>query len=404
MAVQPPDRVKKQLEQAIQAHKLGQIDQAKTMAEALLSQSVDQVNSHDREKLLSLLGEIYYQTKDYAKALICFQQAIQLSPKVANHYANAGVILQALGNRPQALANLELACKLEPKNSGYFSNLGAFYQKFGELQKAISCFQEAIELDPNHAMAYANLAYSKYQLGLIGEGLENAKKALTIEPNNTVALMNLGLLHSNQGDIQAGIRAFDRVIQLIPNEEMAFSNKVYASTYSDALSDEAIFNLHKAWGDKWEVIIKPYVHALAKKNKRLKIGYIGSDFKSHPVAYAFMGFLPFHNKEKFEIFCYANITKPDQLTDEIKQCVDHFNTVIGLSDQALAQKIYEDKIDILIDLNGHTAKNRLLVSAYKPAPIQCCYIGYPMTTGLSRIDYLISDKQVCPESFSAFIH
>ena len=143
----------------------------------------------------------------------------------------------------------------------------------------------------------------------------------------------------------------------------------------------------------------PIVYANAHEvGRRLRIGYVSGDFCRHSVAYFLQPLLRNHDHEAVEVFCYAEVARPDDKTQRLREFADQWLTTVGMTDDALAKRITEDRIDILIDLAGHTGKNRLRVFARKPAPIQVTWLGYPNTTGLSSIDYRLVDDITDPES------
>ncbi|MCD6055614.1 MAG: putative UDP-N-acetylglucosamine--peptide N-acetylglucosaminyltransferase isoform [Gammaproteobacteria bacterium] len=342
------------------------------------------------------------QQGEIKAAMGLYQELLREAPHHAAALTNLGAAFESLGRKREAMACFKKACELAPDNANALSNLGASYQQFGQLTEAIACFEKCIAQHPEHAMAYANLAYAYFQYGYLGKALSFCEKALMLEPTNTVAQLNLGLIEVNRGNIQAGLIAFNTVLELEPGDKAASSNIVYASTYSDELSDETVLNLHRQCGDSLSKSITPYNTWQVSRdpNRKLRIGYLSADFHVHPVAYVFTSFLPYHDKSAVDIVAYSNGIKADETTKLIKSQCTEWNDVIRLNDRELAAKIRADQIDLLIDLGGHTAQSRLSVLAYKAAPIQATYIGYPMTTGLSTVDYLIADKEVCPEKYS----
>ncbi len=128
------------------------------------------------------------------------------------------------------------------------------------------------------------------------------------------------------------------------------------------------------------------IHANSKDlDRKLRIGYVSSDFKNHSVAYFIEPVLKAHDREKVEVYCYANVGKPDDRTERLRMEADHWLSIVGMPDNVVVERIREDRIDILVDLGGHTGDNRLLVFARKPAPVQVTWLGYPNTTGMRAI-------------------
>src|SRR5262249_43590544 len=127
-----------------------------------------------------------------------------------------------------------------------------------------------------------------------------------------------------------------------------------------------------------------------------RVGYVSADFRDHVVAFVIEPVLATHDHDRFQIVCYANVVRPDAVTRRLQGHADEWRTLAGLSDAQAAELIRGDGIDILVDLSGHTAGNRMLVFARKPAPVQVTHFGYPNTTGLTTIDYRITDAHADP--------
>jgi predicted O-linked N-acetylglucosamine transferase (SPINDLY family) len=170
--------------------------------------------------------------------------------------------------------------------------------------------------------------------------------------------------------------------------------------YSDRGSPAVLYEAHRAWG---EVHGRPLPQADSYANerngeRRLRVGYVSPDFRQHSVAYFLEPLLRSHDRNAIEVFCYAEVNWPDATTKRFQGLADHWVTTVGMSDEALVERIRRDRIDILVDLAGHTAKNRLPVFANKPAPVQVTWLGYPSTTGLAAIDYRLVDTVTDPEA------
>ncbi len=221
-----------------------------------------------------------------------------------------------------------------------------------------------------------------------------------IEPNNANTLNNLGNALFDQGETEKAIGVFRRLLDLKPHFAEAHSNYLLLQNYSPVLDEENISMEHKAWVEKNKVdLLKISTFGDNRDPERkLKIGYLSPDFKKHSVAFFLEPILARHNKEDFDIFCYSAVISPDEETARMKELVNHWRSIVGLSDEQAAALIRKDGIDILIDLAGHTAKNRLPVFLHKPAPVQVTYLGYPNRTGLPTIDYHLTDSFANPPS------
>ncbi|OQX19295.1 MAG: hypothetical protein BWK80_37060, partial [Desulfobacteraceae bacterium IS3] len=159
---------------------------------------------------------------------------------------------------------------------------------------------------------------------------------------------------------------------------------LFALQYGSDYTADWIYEQHRLWDESHaKPLAKDIQPHLNERNpeKRIRVGYISPDFRKHSCAYFIEPLLNSHDRTQVEIFCYSEVQKSDEMTDRVKELSDHWYSTLGQSDAAIAEQIRKDRIDILVDLAGHTANNRLLVFAYKPAPIQVNWLGYPDTTG-----------------------
>ncbi|MDH4189978.1 MAG: tetratricopeptide repeat protein, partial [Betaproteobacteria bacterium] len=195
--------------------------------------------------------------------------------------------------------------------------------------------------------------------------------------------------------IDESIREFRRVLASDETNVHAWSNLLLTLQYSQDVGPEELYAEHQRYGARFA---KPYVAPRAEPlgGRRLRIGYLSPDFRFHVVACFIEPILENHDRGRFEVFCYHNHRVEDQVTERLRGFAEHWVDCVYQSDEELAQRIREDRIDILVDLTGHTMDNRLSVFAMKPAPVQVTYLGYPNTTGLSAIDYRLTDARVDP--------
>lgn len=243
--------------------------------------------------------------------------------------------------------------------------------------------------------------------GKIDEAVVHYEQALSIKPNYAAAHITLGNALSAQGQPQQAVTHYKRALSLWPPYASGHSNLLYALNYACGNDPASVYAAHLEYAALREA---PLAMAIAvhvndrSPDRRLKIGYVSSDFRLHSVSYFIEPVLIHHNHDHFEIFCYANNLQKDEVTERLKSHVDHWRPINVLSDEQAAQHIRRDQIDILIDLNGHTGNNRLLVFARKPAPVQVTWLGYPNTTGLSAMDYRLTDGFADPPGMTEQFH
>jgi predicted O-linked N-acetylglucosamine transferase (SPINDLY family) len=208
----------------------------------------------------------------------------------------------------------------------------------------------------------------------------------------------------SQGKLTEAIECYEKGLSNASNDIVLHSNYLLALHYLSEQNPAKNLEAHKEWVkrhiQKEEVFLRENIENV-DPDKVLRIGYVSSDFRRHSVAYFLTPLFRNYDKKKVKIYCYANVLKPDQTTQTLKKYVDFWRDTVHLTDEEIEDYIRADKIDILVDLSGHTAGNRLPVFAKKPAPIQVAWLGYPDTTGLSTMDYRISDLLADPSDFDA---
>jgi protein O-GlcNAc transferase len=277
----------------------------------------------------------------------------------------------------------------------------------GRVDQAIVHYERALALMPDLAEAHNNLGIALVTQGKIDQAIAHYERALALKPDYAEAHNNLGLALVAQGKIDQAIAHYERALALKPDYAEAHSNLLLTLNYASGKDSAAVYSAHVDFAKRWEAPLVTLIQAHVNDRsleRRLKVGYISSDFRKHSVSHFIEPVLENHNRDRFEIFCYSNNPREDELTKRLKSYVDHWRSIIGVSDELVAQQIRADQIDILIDLNGHTALNRLLVFARKPAPIQVTWLGYPNTTGLSTMDYRITDGFADPVGMTEHIH
>ncbi|WP_051327916.1 tetratricopeptide repeat protein [Desulfatirhabdium butyrativorans] len=294
---------------------------------------------------------------------------------------------------------LEHALRLNPKNATYWNNLGAMYKDLGQTEKAIGAFEKTIAIDPQYADAYYNLGYAYQGQGQYDLARQWYNKCLAIRPDFEMALSNSASLYKEQGMIDAAIESYEELIRKNPLNGYHWSNLLLCMNYKEGVTAEELYERHIAYGQTFENAIAVFPQPTNQNltaNRRLRVGFVSADFRTHSVAFFLMPFLVEYDRKRFEVFCYSNVHQPDATTEKMRALADHWRNIRPMSDADAGQSIRNDAIDILVDLAGHSGYNRLTVFAAKPAPIQVTWLGYPNTTGLRRVDYRLSDKWTDP--------
>lgn len=345
------------------------------------------------------LGEAYRNLRRLDEAVASFRRALVLQPRLPAALNNLAHALAAQGRFDEAIASCRQAIAVQPVFANAYNNLGICLAGAGQLHEATASYRQALSLDPGHADAHNNLGGVLARLRQLDEALACFERAATLRPASAVVHDNIGGIRKEQGRLDDALASYRRALALQPD---------YAEAHSDL-----IFVLHYRFGDDRAVIAEElgrwnerHARPLARllrphgndrsPERRLRIGYVSPDFRSHPVGWFLRPLLAAHDRRSFEVFCYANVPRADRLTDEFRSQADAWRDIAWLSDEQVADQIRTDAIDILVDLALHTERNRLLVFAQKPAPIQATYLAYAGSSGLDTIDYRISDPFLDP--------
>jgi predicted O-linked N-acetylglucosamine transferase (SPINDLY family) len=304
-----------------------------------------------------------------------------------------------VGRLPTAKALYQQILQADPAHADALHLLGLIEHQQGNSTVAVDLIQQAIQARPNDATFHFNLGNMQQDLGHLDPAIACFKQALQRQPGFVDALLGLGTALRAKGLVDEAIASCRQVVAIQPDYAVAYNNLLFVLQSSSTCPPAEIYAEHQRFAERFEAPLKPFWQPHPnppEPERRLKVGYVSGDFRQHAVAYFIEPILASHDKARFEIYGYCNNTVHDRYTERIASHMDHWLVCRGLSDEQLAQRIRSDGIDILVDLSGHTALNRLLVFARKPAPVQVTWIGYQGSTGLSAIDYRITDAFMDP--------
>jgi protein O-GlcNAc transferase len=372
-------------------HALGQLDDAVASYRKALELSPEYSLVYNN------LGNVLKDQGKLDEAVASIQKALLFQPNFILAHNNLGNVLKDQGKLAEAIMSYRNALALKPDFVEVHNNLGATYEGLGRLEDALVSYQTALALRPNFPEAHNNIAGVLEALGKSDDAISSLHTALALKPGYVEAFSNLGRVLTAQGRYEEAVHSYRQALAINPDFTKAHNNLLMTMLCASGYSDSKLFAEHVRFGRQVEASLKPVwqVHQNVRHaHKRLKIGYVSPDFRRHPVAYFIESILANHDKSRFEVVCYYNHSQHDHITARLQSYADHWIPCVGMSDDQLAQHIRADGIDILIDLTGHSAGNRLLTFARKPAPVQVTYLGYPGTTGLSAIDYRISDNHI----------
>ncbi len=370
-------------------------------AEACLQHALT-LNPNDA-KIYSNLGHVFKQQGEFQPAIQCYQRSLDLLPDNVETLTSLGIAFHGQSQLTEAIACHRRTVALNPNYADGYNNLGVALQTQGNQTEALDCYQRAVTINPNFVEAYNNLGVAYHRQGHLTEAVAYHQKVLELNPNSAPAYANLGETLKDQGKIPQALIHYRRALELKPDFAMAHSNLLLTLHYWEE-DPATLFYEHQQFEEQQAKPLRCFkLPPLNKRppHQRLKIGYLSQDFRKHSVAYFIEPILANHDSKQVEIYCYFNnFTTPDSVTQRLQQYAQHWINCINLSDEALAETIRQDQIDILVDLMGHTGHNRLLVFARKPAPVQVTYLGYSDTTGLTTMDYRITDRYADPDGLA----
>ncbi|MBK5276957.1 MAG: tetratricopeptide repeat protein [Desulfuromonadales bacterium] len=352
----------------------------------------------DDQNSLYLMGMLLSKAGESEKSIIAYLSLIAIAPEHFDAIFNLGQILLGVRRFDEAEKLLQRACSLAPDNVGVLIALGNLALNQRDFAGAEKYYLNACKIDPESAEAHANLGHL-YTDQNIEEAIRHCRIAVELKPDLVLAWVNLGVALSRGRQNFEAISAYREALELDADLSDIHSSLIMLINYMPEYSQHKIFAESIAWNDCYgtgfDELWKNRIYSPCI-GRKIRIGFVSADFKLHPVSYHFLPVVENYDKSAFEFICYSNTDVFDELSVHIKGSVDLWRDIYTLSDDQAAELVCQDRIDILVDLSGHTAGNRLLLFARKPAPIQVSWLGYFNTTGLSVIDYLISDAITIP--------
>lgn len=337
-------------------------------------------------------------------------------PQTAHDHAMHGMARREMGDLDGAIASLRRAVAIDASLVEACDALGGALVAKGDLvgaatshclagtalrergraDEALAAYRRALALCPEHAPAHLGIGFIQQHRTELKAAAASYQRALAIDPGLAAAYNNLANILRLQGCTSEAVAFYRHAAELLPDNLQIHSNLLLGLQYDPAATPAALLLEHRAYAAKLSHKTRAHHANQRDPDKRLKVGYVSPDFHRHPVAFMLMPVMASHDHANFEIYCYYGLRVEDTITEALKRGADFWRPVYGTSDDALAQMIVADGIDVLVDLAGHTGRNRLPVFASKPAPVQVTWAGYVGTTGLDAIDHLITDRWHSP--------
>ena len=346
------------------------------------------------------LGSTRQTMGEFEAAASSYRLAVALKPNYHEAFVGLGDVLRETGQLDAAIDAYRSALAIKPNSPQVLTILGNVLKLKGDFTEAVASHRQALALDPDLAEAHSNLGSVLKDGWRIDEAIAECEKAIELKPDFANAYGNLSQALLLAGESNAAMEASRQVIRLEPEKADAHGGYIFAMNYLREFDAATIAGEQAVWNDRHAEPLRRFIvpHTNDRDPDRsLRIGYVSADFWAHPVGRFLLPLLENHDRSHYQIFAYSQATVADVMTDQLKGLTDRWISVVGLSDPQMAEQIKHDQIDILVDLSLHTAGNRLLVFARKPAPVQMTWLGYPGSTGLRTMDYRLSDPHLDPE-------
>jgi protein O-GlcNAc transferase len=407
----------------------GQAEEAIASFDTALALNPEYAQAHHRRGI-ALQGLARFD-----EAIFSYRRAVKIHPGLMDAHSDLASALKELGHLDEAIACYGHALKINPASTETHYNLGLVFTEQGKLEQATACHQRALEIRPDYAPAHNSLGAVLGQLGQYEKALEHFQRAIKSEPGNADGHLNLGITLATISQSKAAVASFQsaleirpdhadthvglanalkdlgqfesalssvrRALELDPDCALAHNNLLFIHNYLADQPAALLLADARRFGEMAARLAPPYTKwpNPPDAERRLRVGFVSGDLRDHPVGYFLEGVLAALSSQasgRIELFAYSNHSDDDKTSRRLQAHCTGWHVVQRLSDEAFARRVRDDGIDILIDLSGHTAHNRLPVFARKPAPVQATWLGYFATTGVAAIDYLIADLWTLP--------
>jgi predicted O-linked N-acetylglucosamine transferase (SPINDLY family) len=345
-------------------------------------------------------GVAEMMVRQHGAAVASYERALALQPHHFEATVGKGLAHLELRHFEVAEAAFNAALAIRPHMAELLAHRGRLYLQWGKRAQAEADYDAAAALEPTLELAWRGKAQVNMLTGSVAQAIIACKKVLEQNPQSEVGLTLLGACLGRLGDTAAAIQHFDRALEIRPDYDEAITKKIF---YLDFLADADFAGQQATRKYWWENVGCKFPRRKLEPGsldpeKRIVVGYVSSDFRTHSAAFAFLPVLRSHDKTAFQINCYSSSPTRDSLSATFQSLADVWVDAVFLSDDELADRIQADGVDILVDLSGYTTGNRLNVFARKPAPVQVTAWGSGTGSGLETMDYFFADPVTVPES------
>ena len=355
------------------------------------------------------LGAALVNLTEFASALEPLQKAVDCAPADAGALSNLGFALQNQRRPVEAEINLRLALRLKPGFSAATINLGSALLHQDRYQEASELYEEGLSAEPGYIPVHSHLSQVRDEQVRLVEAVAGYRKTLALLAESPVDLksarFDITQAHAHQGlsSALAKLADFDEVVAqsnaamaILPQDPILWEKRLYAFSYHPDLPVQDIFAEFVRWGDRFARPTTDFSHVDCAPGRRLRVGYVSPDFRQHTSRFYFLPFFSNHDPLQVELFAYANVKVEDKFTASFKAVFQHWRDIRDMPDEAVAELVRADGIDILVDACNHMRDDRLGVFILKPAPLQVTWLGAAWTTGLPTVDYVLFDPVIAP--------
>jgi predicted O-linked N-acetylglucosamine transferase (SPINDLY family) len=342
------------------------------------------------------LGQLLASQRRFGEAAEALGTCLRLDPARFVAHNALGCALAELGQHEQAAAAFARAAELSPRDAAFQLNLGHARRAAGHVAEAHDAFRRAIELSQSIlAAAQHGLAATLREMNQLEDAERAANEALHLQPDFAPGHQNLGNIQYDLGRLDDAVASHRRSLELNPHDATVRTGLLLLLHYRHGDDPQLLFDEHRRWGklhaDPLMTDAPPHDNDRDPNRAPLRVGYVSADLRDHPVAYFFEPILAAHDKSRVQVTLYSSTLHHDDYTARMRSAADAWHDVRALPDDQLAALVREHRIDILVDLSGHIAANRLLAFARRPAPVQVTYLGYPNTTGMRAMNWRFTD-------------
>jgi predicted O-linked N-acetylglucosamine transferase (SPINDLY family) len=392
-------------QEALLALAQGRLDSDPHTAAILAGRVVSRVPGHSAA--WSVLARAVSALGRADEAVRAFTQAAQLSPREASAHGNLSVALMRAGDPHKAIEAAQRAIELDPALPEAFASLGHAFNVLERSEEAVAAYHRALELRPAYPDALIGLARALGDQGRPALAILALTRAAELSPGSRDIQAALAGAYHAIGDLESARAVRQKAAAPSSRSSYIDANALMEQQYEPDLDDRAALRAARDWGLRQIAATPtrtPRIAATGPPARTLRIGYVSGGIYRHPIGWLGGGPISAHDRERFHVTIYANQTGADDLTAEVRGAVDAWSPIFGIDDETVAARIVADQIDILVDLSGHTAGNRLGVFARRPAPVQVSWLGYFATTGLPTIDYVfLDDDHLVPGAEELFV-